>query len=113
MSQLETGLVSPPTASSSARRRRPGRAARAPAPSTTLRVAYCEAGNYRRVAERLLGACRAEHPEARIVGELEPARGGVFEVYVGGQLVHSKRATSRLPEDVEIFYHVRAALPNR
>jgi selT/selW/selH-like putative selenoprotein len=78
-----------------------------------VRVAYCEAGNYRRVAEQLLGACRAELPGATIVGELEPGRGGVFEVYVAGQLVHSKKATSRLPEDDEIFYHLRAALPAR
>ena len=91
----------------------PDPTATAAAPAATVRVAFCERGNYRRVAERLLGALEEEFPGARIIGELEPAGGGLFEVSVEGHLVFSKRATLRLPEAAEIVYHVAAALPKR
>ncbi|MBI4600635.1 MAG: SelT/SelW/SelH family protein [Planctomycetes bacterium] len=71
---------------------------------------YCELGNYERVARGLVEAVRGEFLGSRIAAEVRPASGGVFEVAVGGKLVFSKKATARLPEPEEIFYHVQASL---
>lgn len=73
-------------------------------------VTYCPLANYTPVARRLAGSLQREFAGEAVEVELVPASGGVYEVSVNGRLVFSKRATYRLPDDDEIFYHVRAAL---
>lgn len=87
---------------------RPAVPAGAMEPSLKLTIHYCEMGNYLRAAHRLLDAVRKEFPSARIESELVPLSGGVFEVHVNDRLIFSKRANNRLPDPVEIFYHVDA-----
>jgi len=67
---------------------------------------YCEVSNYGPVAARLADELRAS---CGVDPRRAPARGGVFEVYVDGRLIFSKRANRRLPEADEIFFHVGAA----
>jgi selT/selW/selH-like putative selenoprotein len=38
-------------------------------------------------------------------------RGGVFEVMAGGQLIFSKRASGRFPEELEIIEVLRGIRP--
>jgi selenoprotein W-related protein len=40
--------------------------------------------------------------------ELVPSGGGVFEVTLDGELIFSKRALNRFPEDGEIFAEIDA-----
>ncbi len=76
-------------------------------------IVYSRLGNYAPVAQRLAAAIREEFPGDPIETELVPAAGGVYEVSINGKLVFSKKATYRLPEPDEIFYHVRAAVSPR
>ena len=76
-------------------------------------IQFCELANYRPVAESLAEAIDREFLGFPVEIDLHPSRGGVYEVTVNGRLVFSKRATTRLPDPDEIFYHVRAALPAR
>ena len=76
-------------------------------------IQYCELANYRVVAESLSAAIDREFLDCSVETDLLASRGGVYEVSVNGRLVFSKRATTRLPDPDEIFYHVRAALPSR
>ena len=76
----------------------------------TVRIEYCEPGNYRRPAEALRAAAEERFG---VRAEFVPSRGGVFEISVNGRLVFSKRATRRLPATDEIFYHIRAAINAR
>lgn len=73
-------------------------------------VLYCPIANYQGVAKRLAAAIDREFGVDPVEVDLEPASGGVYEISVNGKLVFSKRATWRLPDDDEIFYHVRVAL---
>ncbi len=77
-------------------------------------VEFCATGNYRPVAVDLARAIVDEFadpdavdPDVRV--RLAPVRDGRFEVHVGQRLIFSKKATYRLPEADEIFYHVAAA----
>lgn len=80
-------------------------------------VEFCHKGNYHPVAADLARAIVDEFdPSARFELEpsgvhvrLVPVRDGRFEVHVDGRLIFSKRATNRLPEADEIFYHVAVA----
>ena len=71
-----------------------------------VRIEYCEVSNYGPVAARLADELRTS---CGVEPRRSPARGGVFEVYVNGRLIFSKRANRRLPEPDEIFFHVGAA----
>ena len=89
----------------------------APAPSpshrhlaTQVTIEYCEIGHYLRPARDLLTAVRSEFPGAILDLDLVPSSGGVFEVSVDDRLIFSKKATRRLPDKDEIFYHVVAAI---
>jgi len=67
-------------------------------------IEYCAPGNLERVARELADAIYAEFgAETRLV----ESRDGAFEVRVDGRLIFSKRASWRLPDVDEIFYHVR------
>ena len=76
-------------------------------------IEYSKLGNYAPVAKRLAAAIHEEFPDDAVETVLVPAVGGVYEVSVNGKLVFSKKATYRLPEPDEIFYHVRAAVSPR
>ncbi len=82
------------------------------APTRVVRVAVelCEVGNYLGPARKLLDALRWEFPDANLELGLSSSSGGVFEVFVEGRLVFSKKATRRLPDHDEIFYHVSTAI---
>lgn len=67
-------------------------------------IEFCRPGNGEKPARALALAIEREFG---IRPRLVPSRGGVFEVTVGGKLVFSKKATWRLPDADEIFYHVR------
>ena len=82
-------------------------------PRARVTIEYSRLGNYAPVAERLAAAIREEFPGEPVETDLVPAVGGVYEVRVNGKLVFSKKATYRLPEPDEIFYHVRAAVSPR
>jgi len=73
-------------------------------------IRFCEVCNYSRPARTLAAEIRREFPHAALRFDLEACAGGRFEVQVDGRLVFSKRATRRLPDKEEIFYHVQAAL---
>ncbi len=82
-------------------------------------VEFCATGNYRPVAVDLARAIVDEFADPDAVDpdavdldvrvRLAPVRDGRFEVHVGQRLIFSKKATYRLPEADEIFYHVAAA----
>ncbi len=81
-------------------------------------VEFCATGNYQPLALDLARAIVDEFADAdvgladRQCGvrvRLVPVRDGRFEVHVGGRLIFSKKATYRLPEADEIFYHVAVA----
>ena len=77
-----------------------------PLKSVQVVIEYSEPDHYRLPAERLARAlCRDLGVEPLLVS----TRGGLFEVTVAGRLVFSKRASTRLPDNDEIFYHVREA----
>ena len=63
-------------------------------------------GNYAPIAAELSRAILARFG---VSVRLIPARDGSFEVCVEGRLVFSKKATYRLPDADEIFYHVGVA----
>ena len=75
--------------------------------SVSLRIEFCEPGNYRGHADAL-----SQTVEERfgVRTRFVPSRGGVFEVTLNGRLIFSKRATRRLPAEDEILYHVRVAV---
>lgn len=85
---------------------------RAVAPTRSARVVieYCPLSNYGPVAEALAAAIGEEFEGASVETERVAVRGGGYEVSINGRLVFSKRATYRLPDPDEIFYHVRVAL---
>ena len=72
-------------------------------------VEYCATGNYRPAALALARAIVHEVADPDVRVRLAPVRDGHFEVHVAGRLIFSKKATYRLPEADEIFYHVAAA----
>ena len=82
----------------------------APAADVRVQIVYCKIGNYAPAAGRIRDSLRSEFPGREVATDLVPASAGLFEVYVEGRLVYSKKATSCLPGEDEIFYHVRAAL---
>ena len=82
-------------------------------PTAKVTIVYSRLGNYAPVAQRLAAAIREEFPDDPVETELVAAVGGVYEVSVNGKLVFSKKATYRLPEPDEIFYHIRAAVSPR
>ena len=71
-----------------------------------LRVEFCALSHYQPVALQLSKAVEADFD---VETQFVPSRGGVFEVFVDGRLVFSKRASDRLPDVDEIVYHVGAA----
>jgi selenoprotein W-related protein len=76
-------------------------------------IQYCELANYGPVARHLEQAITEEFQGFPVDVQLVPSRGGVYEVSVNGRLIYSKRATLRLPDPDEIFYHVRTAIPGQ
>ncbi len=80
------------------------------APVVAVVIEFCEVGNYATPASKLLEALRRQFPGVDFEFDLIPASGGVFEVSVQGRRVFSKRATRRIPDHDEIFYHVSLAL---
>ena len=72
-------------------------------------VEFCATGNYQPLALDLARAIVDEFADPDVRVRLVPVRDGRFEVHVGGRLIFSKKATYRLPEADEIFYHVAAA----
>ena len=90
----------------------PGKEKTSPTETVTrVTIQYCELANYSHAAHELARAIEAEFRDADVHTELVPASGGVYEVSINGQLVYSKKATYRLPDCDEIFYHIRAVLP--
>lgn len=83
------------------------------APAIAITIQYCELGNYYRHATFLADELHREFRGLELDFELLPASGGVFEVQVNDRLIFSKRATRRLPEKEEIFYHVQEASRSR
>jgi selT/selW/selH-like putative selenoprotein len=81
----------------------------ASAGAVRVRIEYCEIGNYLGPARGLAASLRHEFRGQGVSCELSPSCGGAFEVFVNGRLVFSKRATSRLPDASEIYYHVATA----
>jgi len=73
------------------------------ASSGGVEIEYCVPGNLEPVARDLAAAIRESFGE---LPRLVASRDGVFEVRVDGRLVFSKRASWRLPDHDEIFYHV-------
>lgn len=87
-----------------------GRVHEATTRAVRVAIEFCEVGNYQKPAQSLLESFRREFSGADLELELIPSSLGVFEVSVAGRLVFSKKATRRLPEPNEIFYHINAAL---
>jgi len=79
---------------------------------TRVTIEYCPLANYLPVAETLARELRDEFQGAGLAIEIVPSKSGAYEVSVNGRLIFSKRATYRLPEANEIFYHVQAAMPH-
>ena len=65
-----------------------------------VRIEYCGACGYERRARMLATAIRAAKG---VDSELLAASGGMFEVYRDGDLIFSKRASGRFPEEPEIL----------
>lgn len=78
-------------------------------------IEYCEIANYQPIAVDLARAILREFEDKDFGGRpavrirLLAARDARFEVHVDGRLIFSKRATYRLPDADEIFYHVGVA----
>ena len=62
-------------------------------------IEYCTKWNYEPRASSL-GALLKEKYTANV--ELIPSEGGVFEVVVDNNLIYSKKALNRFPEDGEV-----------
>ena len=77
---------------------------------TKVVIQYCEVGNYSKVARDQDRSIRAEFAGFPVEVERVSSSGGIYEVSVNGKLIFSKKATYRLPDDDEVFYHVRASL---
>ena len=65
-----------------------------------LSIEYCSAWNYLPQASSLESEIKQEFPNTEIT--LIPSGGGVFEIVLDGQLIFSKKALNRFPEEGEI-----------
>ena len=65
-----------------------------------VRIEYCEACGYRRMAEKLAQAMQVAHA---VPVELVPGGDGAFEVTADGRTIFSKQATGRFPTERELI----------
>lgn len=65
-----------------------------------ISIEFCTAWNYEPQAARLAEALKGRYG---IKTRLIKSAGGVFEVVKDGELIFSKKATGRFPENQEVF----------
>ena len=64
-----------------------------------IHLRYCSAWNYEPKAVSLASKILTQYKQQIASFELEPSKGGCFELTVNGELVYSKLATEEFPNE--------------